>query len=74
MLQIARRGIVLVACPATIAFLDLPRHAPVRSVLAAGGIAALASDYKSGNVAVLQFADGSLFRAENLWALRAEAL
>jgi imidazolonepropionase len=47
-LEIARRGIVLVACPATIAFLDLPRHAPVRSVLAAGGVAALASDYNPG--------------------------
>jgi imidazolonepropionase len=47
-LEIARRGIVLVACPATIAFLDLPRHAPVRSVLGAGGVAALASDYNPG--------------------------
>ncbi len=45
---IAERGIVTVACPATIAYLDLPRHAPVRELLAAGGTVALASDYNPG--------------------------
>ena len=45
---IARRGIVTVACPATIAYLDLPRHAPVRELLDAGGSVALASDYNPG--------------------------
>ena len=34
---IAERGIVTVACPATIAYLDLPRRAPVRALLEAGG-------------------------------------
>lgn len=45
---IARGGIVTVACPATIAYLDLPRHAPVRELLDAGGSVALASDYNPG--------------------------
>ncbi len=45
---IADRGIVMVACPATITYLDLPRHAPVRDLLERGGIAALASDYNPG--------------------------
>lgn len=45
---IAERGIVTVACPATIAYLDLPQRAPVRGLLEAGGIVALASDYNPG--------------------------
>jgi imidazolonepropionase len=45
---IAERGIVTVACPATIAYLDLPQHAPVRALLEAGGTVALASDYNPG--------------------------
>ena len=45
---IARRGIVMVACPATIAYLDLRRRAPVRALLEAGGEVALASDYNPG--------------------------
>lgn len=45
---IAERGIVTVACPATIAYLDLPQHAPVRALLEAGGMVALASDYNPG--------------------------
>jgi imidazolonepropionase len=45
---IAGRGIVTVACPATIAYLDLPRRAPVRALLDAGGSVALASDYNPG--------------------------
>ena len=35
---IAQRGIVTVACPATIAYLDLPARAPVRELLEAGGM------------------------------------
>jgi len=46
--EIARRGIVTVACPATIAYLDLPQRAPVRDLLRAGGAVALASDYNPG--------------------------
>jgi imidazolonepropionase len=45
---IAERGIVTVACPATIAYLDLPQRAPVRALLEAGGTVALASDYNPG--------------------------
>jgi imidazolonepropionase len=45
---IAERGIVAVACPATILFLDLPQRAPVRSLLEAGAMVALASDYNPG--------------------------
>ncbi len=46
--SIAERGIVTVACPATIAYLDLRKHAPVRALLDAGGQVALASDYNPG--------------------------
>jgi imidazolonepropionase len=45
---IAERGIVTVACPATIAYLDLPQRAPVRELLAAGARVALASDFNPG--------------------------
>lgn len=39
---------VTVACPATIAYLDLPQRAPVRELLENGGSVALASDYNPG--------------------------
>lgn len=45
---IAKAGIVTVACPATIAYLDLPQCAPVRALLEAGAPVALASDYNPG--------------------------
>lgn len=45
---IAAAGIVTVACPATIAYLDLPEHAPVRDLLECGATVALASDYNPG--------------------------
>jgi imidazolonepropionase len=45
---IVERGIVTVACPATISYLDLPRKAPVRALLDGGGTVALASDYNPG--------------------------
>jgi imidazolonepropionase len=45
---IASHGIVTVACPATIAYLDLPQRAPVRALLERGGAVALASDYNPG--------------------------
>ncbi len=45
---IVQGGIVTVACPATIAYLDLPQRAPVRAILEAGGMVALASDYNPG--------------------------
>lgn len=45
---IVQAGIVTVACPATIAYLDLQRRAPVRDLLERGGAVALASDYNPG--------------------------
>jgi len=45
---IVRGNIVTVACPATIAYLDLPQRAPVRTLLEHGGMVALASDYNPG--------------------------
>ena len=45
---IVGRNIVTVACPATIAYLDLPQRAPVRTLLKRGGNVALASDYNPG--------------------------
>jgi imidazolonepropionase len=45
---IADAGIVTVACPATIAYLDLPQKAPVRALLERGAEVALASDYNPG--------------------------
>lgn len=45
---ISASGIVTVACPATIAYLDLPRSTPVRDLLERGADVALASDYNPG--------------------------
>jgi imidazolonepropionase len=45
---IVRQGIVTVACPATIEYLGLQQHAPVRELLQEGGKVALASDYNPG--------------------------
>jgi imidazolonepropionase len=45
---IADAHIVTVACPATIAYLDLPQKAPVRALLERGAQVALASDYNPG--------------------------
>lgn len=45
---IAAAGVVTVACPATIAYLNLPRRAPVRALLEAGADVAFASDYNPG--------------------------
>jgi imidazolonepropionase len=45
---IVQRGIVTVACPVTIAYLNLPQRAPVRALLEAGGMVALASDFNPG--------------------------
>ena len=45
---IAAAGIVTVACPATIVYLDLPQRAPVRALLERGASVALASDFNPG--------------------------
>jgi len=46
--SIVERGIVTVACPATIVYLDLAQAAPVRDLLERGGTVALASDFNPG--------------------------
>ena len=46
--DVADAGIVTVACPATIAYLDLQRKAPVRDLLARGAMVAIASDFNPG--------------------------
>lgn len=74
---IAERGIVTVACPATIEYLGLPRRAPVRALLEAGGLVALASDYNPGtspcfNLQTVAFYGRKLFglsAAEALYAV-----
>lgn len=76
---IAARGIVTVACPATIAYLDLPQRAPVRALLERGGLVALASDYNPGtspcfNLQTVAYFGRKLFglsAAEALYALTA---
>lgn len=45
---IVARDVVTVACPATIAYLDLQKRAPVRELLDRGARVALASDYNPG--------------------------
>ncbi len=74
---IVARGIVTVACPATIAYLDLPQRAPVRALLERGGLVALASDYNPGtspcfNVQTVAYFGRKLFglsAAEALYAV-----
>ena len=45
---IADSGTVTVACPATISYLDLKEHAPVRALLERGARVAIASDFNPG--------------------------
>ncbi len=74
---IAERGIVTVACPATIEYLRLLQRAPVRALLEAGGVVALASDYNPGtspcfNLQTVAFYGRKLFglsAAEALYAV-----
>ncbi|MBV8530560.1 MAG: amidohydrolase family protein, partial [Candidatus Eremiobacteraeota bacterium] len=75
--EIARGSIVTVACPATIAYLQLPQRAPVRALLDTGGAVALASDYNPGtspcfNLQTVAFFGRQLFElsaAEALYAV-----
>jgi imidazolonepropionase len=71
---IAERGIVTVACPATIEFLDLPQRAPVRSLLEAGGTVALASDYNPGTSPCLNLQTVAYFGRKLFGLTPAEAL
>lgn len=71
---IAERGIVTVACPATIAYLDLPQHAPVRELLEAGGTVALASDYNPGTSPCFNLQSVAFFGRKIFGLSAAEAL
>lgn len=46
--KIVSRDIVVVACPATIAYCEIPQRAPVRELIERGGTVALASDFNPG--------------------------
>jgi len=71
---IVRQGIVTVACPATIAYLDLPQRAPVRALLEAGGAVALASDYNPGTSPCFNLQSVAYFGRKLFGLTAAEAL
>jgi imidazolonepropionase len=71
---IAERGIVTVACPATIAYLDLPQRAPVRALLEAGGLVALGSDYNPGTSPCFNLQTVAFFGRKLFGLSAAEAL
>jgi imidazolonepropionase len=71
---IAERGIVAVACPATIEFLDLPQRAPVRALLEAGARVALASDYNPGTSPCFNLQSVAYFGRKLFGLSAAEAL
>lgn len=71
---IAERGIVTVACPATIAYLDLPQRVPARALLEAGGRLALASDYNPGTSPCFNLQTVAYFGRKLLGLSAAEAL
>jgi imidazolonepropionase len=71
---IASGDIVTVACPATIAYLDLPRSAPVRALLNAGGTVALASDFNPGTSPCFNLQTVAYFGRKLFGLTAAEAL
>ena len=71
---IAQRGIVVVACPATIAFLHLSERAPVRALLEAGARVALASDYNPGTSPCFNLQTVAYFGRDLFGLTAAEAL
>jgi len=71
---IVERGIVTVACPATIAYLDLPKHVPARKLLERGGQVALASDYNPGTSPCFNLQTVAFFGRKLLGFSAAEAL
>jgi imidazolonepropionase len=71
---IAQRGIVTVACPATIEFLGLPERAPVRELLEAGANVALASDYNPGTSPCFNLQTVAYFGRKYFGLSAAEAL
>ncbi|MBV9402969.1 MAG: amidohydrolase family protein, partial [Candidatus Eremiobacteraeota bacterium] len=71
---IIERGIVTVACPATIAYLDLPACVPARALLEKGGVVALASDYNPGTSPCFNLQTVAFFGRKLLGLSAAEAL
>lgn len=71
---IVARGIVTVACPATIAYLDLPQKAPVRAILERGGTVALASDFNPGTSPCFNLQTVAYFGRKMFGLSAAEAL
>lgn len=71
---IAASGAVTVACPATIAYLDLPQRVPARALLEAGGNVALASDYNPGTSPCFNLQTVAYFGRSLLGLSAAEAL
>lgn len=71
---IVARGIVAVACPATIAYLELPQKAPVRAILERGGTVALASDYNPGTSPCFNLQTVAYFGRKYFGLTAAEAL
>lgn len=71
---IAARGIVTVACPATIAYIDLPQRAPVRDLLQCGGQVAFASDYNPGTSPCFNLQTVAYFGRKLFGVSAAEAL
>ena len=71
---IIERGIVTVACPATIAYLDLPARVPARALLEKGGVVALASDYNPGTSPCFNLQTVAFFGRKLLGLSAAEAL
>ncbi len=71
---IAAAGAVTVACPATIAYLDLPQRAPVRSLLERGAEVALASDYNPGTSPCFNLQTVAYFGRKLFGMTAAEAL
>ena len=65
---------VTVACPATIAYLDLQQRAPVRAILERGGMVALASDYNPGTSPCFNLQTVAYFGRKLFGLTAAEAL
>lgn len=71
---IAESGTVTVACPATIAYLDLPKKAPVRQLLELGAPVAFASDYNPGTSPCFNLQTVAYFARKLFGVSAAEAL
>ncbi|HEV2262779.1 MAG TPA: amidohydrolase family protein [Candidatus Rubrimentiphilum sp.] len=71
---VVAHDIVTVTCPATIEYLNLPRHAPVRKILERGGTVAFASDYNPGTSPCFNLQTVAYFARKLFRVTAAEAL